>query len=323
MRWLIPLLVLFCLVQPAGAAEPGDFKAWLQGIRQDALAQGISGAIFDRAFAGVQPIPRIIELDHTQPETTLTFAQYIDRIVTPARREAAHSNYLQNKALLEEIGQRYGVQPRFIVALWGIETNFGHSIGNYPVVAALATLAYDGRRSAFFRRELINALLIIENDKIDPAAMIGSWAGAMGQSQFMPSSFLAYAVSYRGQGAPDIWNRTDDVFASIANYLSRSGWHGNQGWGEQVNLPAGFDPSLIGLGQKKRLAEWAALGVRRADGSALPAVSPDGDQRGALLQPGGTDGPTLLVYDNFGVILHWNNSSYFGVAVGYIADSVN
>lgn len=322
MRWLIPFFALFYAIHPA-AAEPGDFKTWLQGMRQDALAQGITVATFDRAFAGVQPIPRIIELDHTQPETTLTFAQYIERVVTPARRDAAHTHYLENKALLDEIGQRYGVQPRYIVALWGIETNFGHSIGNYSVVAALATLAYDGRRSAFFRRELINALLIIQNDKIDPATMIGSWAGAMGQSQFMPSSFLAYAVSYRGKGAPDIWNRTDDVFASIANYLSRLGWHGDQSWGETITLPAGFDASLIGIGQKKNVAEWAVLGVRRADGSVLPAAAPNAERRAALLQPGGGDGPTLLVYDNFSVIMRWNNSSYFGVAVGYLADSVN
>jgi membrane-bound lytic murein transglycosylase B len=319
MRWLIVFFALFCAVYPA-AAEPGDFKAWLQGMRQDAMAQGISAATLDRAFAGVQPIPRIIELDHTQPETTLSFAQYIERVVTPARRDAARAHYLENKPLLDEIGQHYGVQPCYIVALWGIETNFGHSIGNYSVVAALATLAYDGRRSTFFRRELINALLIIQNDKIDPAAMIGSWAGAMGQSQFMPSSFLAYAVSYRGNAAPDIWNRTDDVFASIANYLSRLGWRADQGWGEAVALPAGFDASLVGPGQKKTVAEWAALGVRHADGSVLPAAP---DRRAALLQPGGSDGPTFLVYDNFSVIMRWNNSSYFGVAVGYLADSVN
>ena len=319
MRWLIVFfLALLCAARPA-VAEPGDFKTWLQGMRQDAMAQGISPATLDRAFAGVQPIPRIIELDHTQPETTLTFAQYIERVVTPVRREAARTHYLENKPLLDEIGQRYGVQPRYIVALWGIETNFGHSIGNYSVVAALATLAYDGRRSAFFRRELINALLIIQNDKIDPATMIGSWAGAMGQSQFMPSSFLAYAVSYRGKGAPDIWNRADDVFASIANYLSRVGWHGDQGWGEAVIAPTGFDAGLVGIGQKKTVTEWAALGIKRADGSALPGS----DRRVALLQPGGTDGPTFLVYDNFSVIMRWNNSSFFGVAVGYLADSVN
>jgi membrane-bound lytic murein transglycosylase B len=321
MRYLYTSLILFVLVHPA-AAQTGDFKAWLAGLRQDATTQGISTQTFDRALAGVQPIPRIIELDHAQPETTFTFAQYLERVVSPVRRETARARYAENKTLLDEIGQRYGVQPAYIVALWGIETDFGHSIGNYSVVAALATLAYDGRRSAFFRKELMNALLIIQNDNIDPTKMIGSWAGAMGQSQFMPSSFLAYAVSYRGNAAPDIWNRSDDVFASIANYLSSLGWHADQPWGEAASLPAGFDATLIGLPQKKTVAEWAALGVRRADGSALPAAGPDSTWRAAVLQPGGSDGPTLLVYDNFSIIMRWNSSTYFGVAVGTLADSV-
>lgn len=322
MHPLYALLILVLFIHPAGA-QPGDFEAWLVGLRHDAMTQGVSAQTFDRALAGVQPIPHIIELDRAQPETTFTFEQYIDRVVTPSRRETARARYAENRALLEEIGRRYGVQPAYIVALWGIETDFGHSIGNYSVVAALATLAYDGRRSAFFRNELINALLIIQNDNIDPAKMIGSWAGAMGQSQFMPSSFLAYAVSYRGNAAPDIWNRTDDVFASIANYLSSLGWRADQSWGEAATLPAGFDASLIGLAQKKTLAEWAALGVRRGDGSALPASTSHSDQHAALLQPGGSDGPTLLVYDNFSTLMRWNSSTYFGVAVGYLADSVN
>lgn len=322
MRWLSVLLLLFFVAHSA-AAEPEDFDSWLKGLRQDAMAQGITVVTLDHALAGVQPIPRIIELDQSQPETTQTFAQYLERVVNPARRDAARKHYLDNKVLLDEIGQRYGVQPCFIVALWGIETDFGASIGKFPVVSALATLAYDGRRSAFFRRELINALLIIQNDKIDPSAMIGSWAGAMGQSQFMPSTFLAYAASYRGHGAPDIWRRTDDVFASIANYLAHLGWHGDQGWGETVTLPTGFDQSLVGFGQKRSVADWAALGVRRSDGSALPSIPPDSDWRAAVLRPGGDDGPSLLVYDNFGAIMKWNSSSYFATAVGYLADSVN
>jgi len=306
------------LTNPAQAAEPGDFDAWVKGFRQDAMTQGITPATLDRALTGVQPVPRIIELDRAQPETVLTFAQYIERIVPPARRDAARARYAENKALLDEIGRRYGVQPRFIVALWGIETDFGHNIGTYPAVTALVTLAYDGRRSAFFRRELINALLIVQNDKIDPTTMLGSWAGAMGQSQFMPSSFLAFAVSYRGNSAPDIWHKTDDVFASIANYLSQSGWHGDQDWGESVTVPAGFDSAQTGLQQKKTVGEWAKLGIRSADGSALP----DAARRAALVQPGGSDGPSFLVYDNFSVIMRWNSSTYFAVAVGYLADSM-
>jgi membrane-bound lytic murein transglycosylase B len=319
---LAVLLFLLVFVRPALAAEPDDFKSWLQGFRQDAMTQGITAATLDRAFVGVAPVQRIIELDRQQPETVLTFAQYIDRVVPQARRDAAKARYTENKALLDEVGQRYGVQPRFIVALWGIETDFGRNIGTYPAVTALATLAYDGRRSAFFKGELIKALLIIQNDKIDPAAMLGSWAGAMGQSQFMPSSFLNFAVSYKGNAAPDIWHKSDDVFASIANYLSRSGWHSDQGWGEVITVPPGFDTSLIGVKQKKTIGEWSKLGIRRADGKALPTTPPQSERRAAVLQPGGSDGPSFLVYDNFNVIMQWNSSTYFGIAVGYLADSV-
>ena len=322
-RWLALLILLVALARSAVAAEPGDFKLWLQGLRQDALAQGITGATFDRAMQGVKPIPRIIELDNRQPETVLTFDQYIERVVPQARRDAARDHYAENKPLLDEIGRRYGVPPRYIVALWGIETDFGQKIGTYPVVAALATLAYDGRRGAFFRRELINALLIIQNDNIDPATMIGSWAGAMGQSQFMPSSFLAYAVSYRGTAAPDLWNRRDDVFASIANYLARLGWRADQPWGVEVRVPPNFSPANIGIAQRKSLADWAALGIRRADGAMILDPGQKGERRAALIQPGGSEGPSFLVYDNFNVIMRWNNSTNFAVAVGYLADSVN
>jgi membrane-bound lytic murein transglycosylase B len=321
MRWLVFALgFLFCAT--SASAQSTDFGTWLQSMRQDALSQGISGATFDRAFAGVQPIPRVIELDHKQPETTLTFQEYIDRVVPQTRRDAARQHYLENQALLEEVAKRYQVPARYIVALWGIETNFGERIGTYPVIAALATLAYDGRRATFFRKELINALKIVQDDHIDPSTMIGSWAGAMGQSQFMPSSFLHFAVSYRGNGAPDIWTKQDDVFASIANYLASSGWHPGQGLGWQVIAPPGVDASLIGLPPKRSLADWAALGIKRTDGLPLINNPSESTQRAALLQPGGNEGPSFLVTDNFSVILRWNNSSYFALAVGYLAESV-
>ena len=321
MRWLVFVLgLLFCA--PSASAQSADFGSWLQGMRQDALSQGISGATFDQALAGVQPIPRVIELDKKQPETTLTFQEYIDRVVTQTRRDAARQHYLDNQALLDEVAQRYQVPARYIVALWGIETNFGERIGTYPVIAALATLAYDGRRAAFFRKELINALKIVQTDHIDPSTMIGSWAGAMGQSQFMPSSFLRFAVSYSGNGAPDIWNKPDDVFASIANYLASSGWHAGQGLGWQAMAPPGINLSLVGLPPKRSLAEWAALGIKRADNMPLVNNPSESTMRAALLQPGGSDGPSFLVTDNFSVILRWNNSSYFALAVGYLAESV-
>ena len=310
------LSLLFCAAAaPARAGEP-DFQAWIQGVRRDALAQGIAAATLDRALAGVAPIPRVIELDHRQPETTLSFSEYLERVVSPQRRQAARERLQENRALLDAVGARFGVPPRFIVALWGIETDFGRVTGNFPVIDALATLAFEGRRAAFFRRELISALMIVDRQHIDPHRMTGSWAGAMGQSQFMPSSFLTYAVSYRGEAAPDIWNRRDDVFASIANYLARVGWRSEEGWGDSVRLPSGLDPASES--QLKPVGAWAALGVRRVDGSPL------GERAGAagLVAPQGAEGPIFLVYDNYRALLKWNNSSYFAISVGYLADSM-
>jgi membrane-bound lytic murein transglycosylase B len=306
------------LMAPARAANPADFPSFLAGVRQDALAAGIRPATLDRALGGLKPIPRVLELDRKQPERVFTFAEYMDRVIPPQRVEAAKARLAENRPLLDEIGAKYGVQPRFIVALWGIESDFGRGTGGFPVVGALATLAYDGRRSAFFRKELLNALKILDHGDIAPEAMIGSWAGAMGQSQFMPSSYLSYAVGWRGDGRRDIWNRKEDVFASIANYLARVGWRGDQTWGREVRLPPGFDRSLAGIDIVKPLAEWQRLGVRRADGGDLPA----GESAAALVLPGGNDGPALLAYDNFRTILKWNNSLFFASAVGRLADGM-
>jgi len=314
-------LVVIALLAPttqSDAANPVDFPSFLAGVRQDALAAGIKPATLDRALAGLRPIPRVLELDRKQPERVFTFAEYMDRLVPPQRIEAARTRLAENRPLLDEIGGKYGVQPRFIVALWGIESDFGRGTGGFPVIGALATLAYDGRRSAFFRKELLNALKILDHGDIAPDAMMGSWAGAMGQSQFMPSSYLSYAVGWHGDGRRDIWNRKEDVFASIANYLARVGWRGDQNWGREVRLPPGFDRSLAGVDAVKPLAEWQRLGVRRADGGDLPVA----ENAAALVLPGGDDGPALLAYDNFRAILKWNNSLFFASAVGRLADSM-
>jgi membrane-bound lytic murein transglycosylase B len=315
---LIASLLLLPLAALPAAANTVDFPTWLAGLRQDALAQGVRAATLDRALAGVQPIPRVIELDQRQPEKTLGFDEYLQRVVTPARIATARQRLAENRPVLDEIGKRYGVQPRFIVALWGIESDFGRLTGGFPVIGALATLAYDGRRSAFFRGELIAALKILDHGDVAPEAMLGSWAGAMGQSQFMPSSFLSYAVDWHGDGKRDIWSNREDVFASIANYLARVGWHPGETWGRAVRLPARFDASLAGVATRKPLSEWQRLGVRRADGGDLPAR----DITASLILPAGPEGSALLVYDNFKTILKWNNSLYFGSAVGYLADGM-
>lgn len=304
---------------PALAQEPqGDFGEWLAALRAEAAERGVDEPILNAALGGIEPIPRVIELDRSQPEFTLTFEEYLGRVVPDSRVRKGREMLARNKALLDSIGAQYGVQPRFIVALWGIETDFGRITGGFKVIPALATLAHDGRRSAYFRGELLNALQILDEGHIAPDAMMGSWAGAMGQCQFMPSSFLRYAVDHDGDGHKDIWGTRADVFASAANYLKNVGWDDSMTWGRAVRLPADLDPALAGLDNARPLPEWQELGVRRADGSALPTRPLDA----ALVSPAGKEGPSFLVYQNFRATMRWNTSTYFALAVGHLADRI-
>ncbi len=312
-------VVLAFLLQTTDArAAEVDFGTWLAGVRQEAIAQGLRPQSVAQALAGVHQIERVLELDRRQPETTLTFEQYIDLVVSQQRIDEGRQRLSENRPLLDQISQRFGVQPRFIVALWGIESNYGKGMGDFPEISALATLAYDGRRSSYFRKELMAALKIVDQGWIRPEDMLGSWAGAMGQCQFMPSSYLQFAVSYSGDGRRDIWHRREDIFASIANYLARSGWHGDQTWGRRVFLPTGFDPGLAGPNNRRPLAEWQRLGIRAIDGRDLVTR----EREAALILPDGPNGQALLAFDNFRATLKWNNSSYFAAAVGYLADAV-
>lgn len=308
------------LAAPAWAqpADGKDFGAWLQELKAEAAGKGIKPAIIDEALAGAEPIGRIIELDRKQPEFSLTFRQYMDRVVSPAKVAKGRKMMAENRALLAEIEKRYGVQPRFVVALWGIETDYGRVTGGFPVVHALATLAYDGRRSAYFRGELMNALTILDQGHIRPADMKGSWAGAMGQCQFMPSSFLKFAQDFDGDGRRDIWDTRGDVLASAANYLSSEGWKGDQTWGRAIQLPKAFDPKLIGPDTRKSLKEWSRLGVRSAGGKPLPGV----DVEGSVILAESGKGPAFMVYDNFRTIMKWNRSTYFALAAGHLADKL-
>lgn len=321
-RLLMGGLLALPLWLAAGTAsaqsEDAHFVKWLEGLRADALANGISQSTLDRSLVDVAPIPRIIELDRHQPESTTTFEKYQARIVNATRIKIGRERLAKHRELLTEIGDQFGVQPRFIVALWGIETNFGSFTGGFPVVHALATLAYDGRRSKYFRGELLKALQIIDEGHIEPADMKGSWAGAMGQSQFMPSSFLNFAHDYNGDGAKDIWNTQADVFASAANYLKGVGWNDDITWGRKVALPDGFDGSLISLDVVKSIGEWQALGVRRADGRDLPTRNIPA----SILRPGGEGGQAFIIYDNYRAILRWNRSHYFAMAVGQLSDRI-
>lgn len=298
------------------SAQTQPFEQWLSGLRQEALNKGIHAKTLDTALDGIKPIPRVVELDRKQPEFSLTFKQYMDRVVPRKRVEKGRRLLAENRALLERIGKQYGVQPRFLVAFWGIETDFGRISGGFQVIPALATLAYDGRRSSYFRGELLNALRIVDQGHVTASAMKGSWAGAMGQCQFMPSSFLNFAVDQNGDGRKDIWTTKADVFASAANYLARSGWRDDLTWGRPVRLPKGFDPALASLKVQKRLSEWQKLGVRRIDGRDLPTR----DIPASVVFTEGPGSAAFLVYDNFQAILKWNRSIFFAVAVGSLAD---
>jgi membrane-bound lytic murein transglycosylase B len=314
----VPLLAASGLVPGLARAGEGDFYSFLAGVRRDATAQGIRTATVDSALRSTQFLPHVIELDRKQPEQVLTFSEYLDKVVTPQRKEDARRELAANRPLLESIWRRYGVEPPIVVALWGLESDFGRITGNYSVISALATLAYDGRRSSYFRSELIAALRILDQGHIRIENMTGSWAGAMGQCQFMPSSFLSYAVDFDGDGRRDIWNDRADVLASIANYIGRLGWRGGESWGREVMVPPGLDPSIAGLELRRPTGEWGRLGVRSVD--SRPLVGRESEA--SLVLPEGVNGPALLVYDNFRVIMKWNKSTYFAASVGYLADSM-
>jgi len=301
---------------PAPAVADAGFAAWLDDLRREATRRGISASTLDRAFDGVAPIPRVIELDRDQPEFTQTFWTYLDKRVGENRIARGRELLARHRALLGRVEANYDVQPRFLVAFWGLESNFGDYTGAFPVVGALATLAYDERRSAFFRAQLLDLLAVIDDGHIATDAK-ASWAGAMGQTQFMPSTYKAYAVDFDGDGRRDLWNSLADIFASSARYLSAAGWQGNRTWGREVRLPSGFDLEMTGLETRKPLAEWQRLGVRRADGRDLPRV----DIEGSVILPGGyAGGPPLMVYQNFRTTMVWNRSILYAVAVGHLAD---
>jgi membrane-bound lytic murein transglycosylase B len=313
------LTVALTLVSASAHAQQVDFQTFLAGVRTEAIERGIRAATLDVALAGLEPLQRVIELDRAQPEFTLTFEQYVAGRVTEARVARGKQLLEENRALLADVERRFGVQPRFIVALWGLETDFGRNTGGFSVIQALATLAYDDRRAAYFRRELLNALQIVDQGHITAASMRGSWAGAMGQAQFMPSTFLSAAVDFDGDGKRDIWGNKADVFASAAQLLAKNGWIGDQTWGRPVKVPDNFDVTLAGLATQKPISAWQALGVRRLDGGALPTR----DLAASIVLPtAGAKSPAYLVYNNYRSLLRWNNATLFAVTVGTLADRI-
>ena len=306
---------------PAAGTAPvidaASYARFLEGLRAEARRSGISEPIVQAALGNIQPLPRVLELDRRQPEGVLSWEQYRDRIVSQTRIENGRRAYAENRDLLQRIEARYQVSPRVIVAIWGMETNYGSNTGGFNVVEALATLAWEGRRASFFRNELMAALRILEAGNVSPAAMRGSWAGAMGHPQFMPTSFERLAVDFDGDGHRNIWESKADALASIANYLARSGWQAGAGWAIEARPPAGFDIERVDTESRRSLAEWSRLGWRRADGSALPASG-----EASLAVPTRSAGQVFLGLPNLRVIRRYNSPMNYGLAVGLLADRV-
>ncbi|MFQ3199142.1 MAG: membrane-bound lytic murein transglycosylase B [Paraglaciecola sp.] len=296
------------------------FEQYIVDIKLEALEKGYSQTFLDQIFAEATFRQRAVKADKNQPETKLTLDTYLATRVPDWKVEQALALYQDHGEVLAKVEKKFGVQARFIVALWGNESNFGKLMGHYPVISSLTTMAYEGRREVMFRKQLFAALEILQQGHISPDKFLGSWAGAMGQSQFMPTSFLHYAYDFDGDGKKDIWRNQADVFASIANFLKNEGWDDSITWGRQVKLPTNFDRSLAGLDKNKMqfLAAWQTLGVRRYDGNDLP----DNLLQASLIMPDGPQGRVYLVYENFHTLMRWNRSTYFGTTVGYLSDRI-
>ncbi|WP_020593550.1 lytic murein transglycosylase [Kiloniella laminariae] len=306
------------VVPVSESVQTQSFDQWLSEFKREARTKGISDKTLEESFQGVQPIPKIIEYDRRQPEFTRTFWSYLDRAVDPTRIKKAQELEQKHRVLLDQISQKYGVQKRFLLAFWGLESNFGEHTGGFSVIAANATLAYDTRRSDFFRTQLLEALKIVQGGHISAEKMTGSWAGAMGHLQFIPSTYTMYAVDENGDGRQDIWQSLPDVFGSAANYLGQIGWTDKYTWGREVRIPSDFNWDLAGLETNLPLAEWQIQGVRSIDGTNLP----DAMIEASLILPAGHKGPAFLVYSNYRKILNWNRSILYAIAVGHLSDRI-
>ncbi len=317
--------------------NPQSFSDWLIELKVEALKNDISETTFDAAFAGIEPNPKVIKLDRHQPEFTQTYFQYISKRVSQSRIKNGKIKVVENADSLNIVSEKIGVQQRFIAGIWGMETNYGSYSGGYNVIRSLATLAYDMRRPTYFRTQLIKALNILQEGHVNPDDFKGSWAGAMGQGQFMPSSFFAYAYDFDKDGKKDIWNNKADVFASIANYLKEHGWQSERTWGRQVMLPDDAKGLLDKVRQTEKvkycrralkdhskqytMEEWQDMGVRTIYGSDLPTVA-DPAFKASLIMPAGADGPAFLTYKNFRAILSYNCSNFYALGVSLLAEEL-
>lgn len=300
------------------ATTLAGFHAWVSAFAREALAAGIRPQTVAATLGQVQWQPRVVELDRAQPEFTRPPWAYLDSAVSPQRIAQGREQRRQYADALDAAAQRYGVPASVVTAIWGMESNYGRNFGSFRTVDALATLAYDGRRSAWAQRELLAALRIVDQGDIAADALIGSWAGAMGHTQFLPSVFLAHAVDADGDGRRDIWGSVPDVVASTANFLAHSGWKSGEPWGAEVLLPPGFDYARAELSVRQASSDWAAEGVRGVDGTELPRL-----QDASVLTPAGARGPAILVGPNFRALLRYNNSVNYALAVGLLARQID
>lgn len=313
----LPTATATAAVQTATETTLPSFADWRQAMRSEAIATGIDAALFDRVFAGVTPDPAVLKADSSQPEFTRPMWEYLDGAVSSSRIGRGRVLLAQHNTMLQRIEQQYGVEAQILVAIWGLESNFGNNIGSHSVIRSLATLAYDGRRQGFWRAQLLAALQILQNGDVPSDRMIGSWAGAMGQTQFMPTTYNQHAVDFDGDGKRDLWNSSADALASAAHYLQASGWQRGQPWGFEVRLPSDFDYALADPDQRRSLTEWAELGVR-----PLAPTGAAASARASLQLPAGHQGPAFLLLDNFRSILKYNNSTSYALAIGLLADNL-
>jgi membrane-bound lytic murein transglycosylase B len=301
---------------PHRAEAAQTFGQWIERFWPTARAAGIKRETYDLAFKGMTPDPKVIEAANFQPEYKKPIGEYVDRVVSDKRVTGGKQKLEENKALLDILEKRYGVDRTIIIAIWGVESNYGTQPGDMNVIRSLATLAYYNTKASFARQQLITALKILQRGDISVEAMNGSWAGAMGHTQFIPTTYQAYAVDYDGDGKRNIWNDVPDALASTASYLKHSNWQAGQTWGYEVTLPKGLNPKKYSERTLKSVGEWQKLGIKRVNGEALPRP---GDKAG-LFAPAGTAGPAFLVLTNFRSILRYNNATSYALGVGHLAD---
>lgn len=316
MRGSLLCLSFLLFALPVLAVEGAEFDSCIAGLGDRAQRAGVDAALVDQVLPTLAPVERVIELDRKQPEFVQSFGKYLGARVTESRVNRGRELLVRHEDFLANVLQRYGVPPRYLVAFWGLETNYGSYLGNISTLDALATLACDPRRGDFFAGEFVDALRLVEREALPLERLRGSWAGAVGHTQFMPSSYLRYAVDGDNDGQMDLWGSERDALASGANFLRSLGWTPGLRWGRRVTLPAGFPYQLADLGEKRSLRFWASLGVTRADAGPLPAPELDA----SLLLPSGYLGPAYLVYDNFRVVMRWNQSQSYALSVGLLAD---